>query len=63
MNVIDLFWLNYQKGGKPVILCGNDITSVKRIEEAINKGGEAFLKRVYTDEEIKYCESRRMRKI
>ncbi len=51
------------KGGKPVIFCGNDITSVKRIEEAIKKGGETFLKKVYTDEEIKYCESRRMRKI
>ena len=46
-----------------MIYCGNDITSVKRIEEAINNGGETFLKKVYTDEEIKYCESRRMRKI
>ena len=46
-----------------MIYCGNDITSVKRIEEAIQRGGENFLKRVYTDEEIKYCESRRMRKI
>ena len=46
-----------------MIYCGNDITSVRRIEKAIKDGGEAFLKRVYTDEEIKYCESRRMRKI
>ena len=46
-----------------MVLCGNDITSVKRIKEAIEKGGEKFLKRVYTDEEIAYCESRRMRKI
>ena len=46
-----------------MIFCGNDITSVQRVEEAIKKNGETFLKRVYTDEEIKYCESRRMRKI
>ena len=46
-----------------MIYCGNDITGVKRIEEAIKKGGETFLKKVYTDEEIEYCESRRMRKI
>ncbi|MBR3280833.1 MAG: 4'-phosphopantetheinyl transferase superfamily protein [Clostridia bacterium] len=46
-----------------MIYCGNDITSVQRIEEAIKKQGELFLKRVYTDEEIEYCESRRMRKI
>ena len=46
-----------------MIYCGNDITSVQRIEEAIQRQGESFLKRVYTDEEIEYCESRRMRKI
>lgn len=46
-----------------MIYCGNDITSVKRVEEAIKKQGNSFLKRVYTDEEIEYCESRRMRKI
>ena len=46
-----------------MIYCGNDITSVERVQKAIENGGESFLKRVYTDEEIKYCESRRMRKI
>jgi len=46
-----------------MIYCGNDITGVKRIEEAIKNNGEKFLKKVYTDEEIEYCESRRMRKI
>lgn len=46
-----------------MVLCGNDITSVKRIENAIKKGGKNFLKKVYTDEEIAYCESKRMRKI
>lgn len=56
------YWI-IKKGGKPVIFCGNDITSVARIQKAIEDSGEAFLKKVYTDEEIKYCESRRMRKI
>ena len=46
-----------------MVLCGNDIVSVSRVKKAIEKGGESFLKKVYTDEEIKYCESRRMRKI
>ena len=46
-----------------MVLCGNDITSVIRIKKAIEKGGDSFLKRVFTDEEITYCESRRMRKI
>ncbi len=46
-----------------MLFCGNDITKVSRIQEAIENGGEEFLKRVYTDEEIAYCESRRMRKI
>ena len=46
-----------------MIFCGNDITSVSRIKKAIEQGGDAFLKKVYTDEEIKYCESRRMREI
>ena len=52
-----------KKGIWSLIFCGNDITSVKRIEDAIKKSGEAFIKKVYTDEEIEYCESRRMREI
>ena len=40
--------------------CGTDIIEVNRVKEAIEKQGEPFIKRVYTDEEIKYCESRRM---
>ena len=44
------------------VLCGTDITSVERIKDSINEYGETFLKRIYTDEEISYCESRRMSK-
>lgn len=44
------------------IFCGTDIVSVDRIKNSINELGETFLKRIYTDEEIAYCESRRMSK-
>ena len=44
------------------IFCGTDIVSVERIRNSINQLGETFLKRIYTDEEISYCESRRMSK-
>lgn len=40
--------------------CGTDIINVTRVKETIEKLGVNFLKRVYTDEEISYCESRRM---
>ena len=44
------------------IFCGTDIVSVDRIKNSINEFGDTFLKRIYTDEEISYCESRRMSK-
>ena len=42
------------------ISCGNDIIKVSRIKDSIEKIGETFIKRIYTAEEISYCESRRM---
>lgn len=42
------------------VSCGNDIIKVSRVKESIERIGENFIKRVYTDEEISYCESRRM---
>lgn len=39
------------------IKTGIDIIEVKRIQEAIEKQGEKFLKRVYTTQEISYCDS------
>lgn len=44
------------------IFCGTDIISVERIKHSIEDLGETFLKKIYTDEEISYCESRRMSK-
>ncbi len=40
------------------IQTGVDIIEVKRIQEAIEKGGEKFLNRVYTPEEIQYCSNK-----
>lgn len=37
---------------------GIDIIEVSRIEESINSLGEKFLKRVFTDYEIEYCNSK-----
>ena len=37
------------------IQTGVDIIEVKRIQEAIEKEGERFLERVYTPDEIEYC--------
>ncbi len=44
------------------ISCGTDITSVERIKSSIEELGDNFKKRIYTDEEISYCESKRMSK-
>lgn len=43
-----------------MVSCGNDIIRISRVKDSIEQVGETFLKRVYTDEEINYCESRRM---
>lgn len=40
------------------IRTGIDIIEVSRMEETINSLGEKFLKRVFTDYEIKYCNSK-----
>ncbi len=38
---------------------GVDIVEVARIREAVQRWGERFLKRVFTDEEVRYCLRRR----
>ena len=44
------------------ILCGTDIIEIERIKESIDNLGESFKQRVYTDREIKYCESKKNQK-
>lgn len=41
------------------IKTGIDIIEVSRIEKSINELGDKFLKRVYTDYEIEYCNSKK----
>lgn len=40
------------------IKCGTDIVEIERIKESIEKLGDKFLNKIYTEEEIKYCESK-----
>ena len=46
------------------ICCGTDIIEIERIKQSIeDKGtGEAFKRRVYTQREIDYCESKKSQK-
>ena len=37
---------------------GVDIVEIKRIELAVNRGRERFLRRVYTETELKSCQDR-----
>jgi holo-[acyl-carrier protein] synthase len=45
--------------GMPVIAVGTDIVEVVRIGQMIERHGEIFLNRVYTDDEIRYCQRRK----
>lgn len=40
------------------INCGTDIIEVCRIKESIEKMGDKFLNKVYTEKEIEYCNSK-----
>lgn len=42
--------------------CGTDIIEIYRIKQAIEKNGSLFLTRVYTSNEIEYCESKKNNK-
>ena len=37
---------------------GTDIIEIARIQEAVNRWGEGFLHRVYTDSEVRQCRKR-----
>jgi len=40
------------------IKCGTDIVEIDRIKDSIEKLGDKFINKIYTEEEIKYCESK-----
>lgn len=44
------------------IKTGIDIIEVNRIKENIEKFGDKFLNRVFTEKEIEYCESKKVQK-
>lgn len=44
------------------ISCGVDIIEIERVRASIENVGEKFLKRVFTDREIEYCESKKAQK-
>lgn len=46
------------------ICCGTDIIEIERIKKSIEdeKTGKIFLKKVYTEKEIEYCESKKVQK-
>ena len=44
------------------ISCGTDIIEIERIKQSIENLGDAFLNRVFTENEIKYCESKNNQK-
>ena len=44
------------------IACGTDIIEISRIKESIENTNEKFLEKVYTKNEIRYCESKNVQK-
>lgn len=40
------------------IKCGTDIIEISRVKESIENIGDRFLQKVFTEEEIRYCESK-----
>jgi holo-[acyl-carrier protein] synthase len=46
----------WQLGGRVIVGMGIDIAEVDRVKAAIERHGEAFLRRLYTQREREYCE-------
>ena len=44
------------------ISCGTDIIEIGRIKDALESKGDCFLNRVFTENEIDYCESKKKQK-
>lgn len=42
-----------------IIGIGTDITSINRIEKALNRWGWRFKNKIFTEREMEYCESKR----
>ena len=44
------------------IKCGTAIIEIDRIKDSVDNIGDSFVNRVYTENEIKYCESKKKQK-
>lgn len=44
------------------VTCGTDIIETKRIKNSIEKLGKKFVERIFSEKEIKYCESKKNQK-
>ena len=44
------------------VTCGTDIIEISRIKECIERLGDKFLSRIYTEKEREYCEDKRQMK-
>lgn len=44
------------------IACGTDIIEIDRIKQNIENLGDKFLSKIYTRQEIEYCESKKVQK-
>jgi holo-[acyl-carrier protein] synthase len=42
-----------------IVGIGSDLTEIARIESSVARFGERFLHRVYTEEEIRYCQRKK----
>lgn len=42
--------------------CGTDVIEIERIQKAIENIGENFLQTIFTQNEIEYCESKKVQK-
>ena len=61
--IIDAMKIFNTRGERKVkINCGTDIIEIDRIKDSIENIGQSFLNRVYTENEIKYCESKKAQK-
>ena len=45
-------------GDGMIVGTGIDITEVERVRQTIERFGRRFIERVFTEEEIRYCESK-----
>jgi holo-[acyl-carrier protein] synthase len=41
-----------------MLTVGVDVVEIPRIEQALNRFGERFLRRIYTDDEVRFCRGR-----